>query len=134
MRSTAQVIATIEFILGTVSHTASYFQIWALSLAYQQLSLVFFQKTLVPMLTLSFPWGVIGVYAGFAVWFVITVGVLLGMDVLECFRHTLRLHWVEFQSKLNKGDGYPFEAFKFTHILAPNAKAALKTLRFLQIP
>merc|ERR1711904_345487 len=114
-----QIIETIEYVLGTVSHTASYLRVWALSLAHQQLSLGFFEKTLGPALTLSFPSGVIGVYIGFAVWFAITVGVLLGMDVLECFLHTLRLHWVEFQSKFYKGDGYPFEPFKFTQILAP---------------
>jgi len=94
-----QIIETIEFVLGTVSHTASYLRIWALSLAHQQLSLVFFQKTLTMGLEMSFPANGIVLYIMYAAWFGITLGVLLGMDVLECFLHTLRLHWVEFQSK-----------------------------------
>ena len=36
----------------------------------------------------------IAVYMGFAVFFAVTFGVLLCMDVLECFLHALRLHWV----------------------------------------
>merc|ERR1712183_400613 len=107
-----QIIETIEFVLGTVSHTASYLRIWALSLAHQQLSLVFFQKTLQMGLEMSFPFNGIMLYFMFAAWFGITLAVLLGMDVLECFLHTLRLHWVEFQSKFYKADGYAFEPYK----------------------
>merc|ERR1719171_2220211 len=103
-----QVIETIEFVLGTVSHTASYLRQWALSLAHQQLSLVFFEKSMLSALESGNP---IAIYIGFAVLMAITAGVLLGMDVLECFLHTLRLHWVEFQSKFFKADGYAFSPF-----------------------
>merc|ERR1719375_441320 len=119
-----QVIETIEYVLGTVSHTASYLRIWALSLAHQQLSLVFFQKTIQNGLLLPYPMNGIVLYIMFGVWFAITLGVLMGMDVLECFLHTLRLHWVEFQSKFFHPDGsLLFEPYVIKSLLLPGAGA-----------
>lgn len=46
----------------------------------------------------------------------VTFGILMCMDVLECFLHTLRLHWVEFQNKFYKGGGYLYIPFSFRNV------------------
>jgi hypothetical protein len=51
-------------------------------------------------------------YCYFAIWITISFGVIASMDIMECFMHTLRLHWVEFQSKFFKGGGTPFKPFR----------------------
>ena len=108
-----QIIETIEYVLGTVSHTASYLRLWALSLAHAQLAKVFFDITLLGFIQSGSIFGMMG---GFFLLVNITLGVLMGMDLLECSLHTLRLHWVEFQSKFFKADGYPFTPYSFKYI------------------
>lgn len=114
-----QAIETIEYVLGTVSHTASYLRLWALSLAHQQLSLVFIEKTLYAAMSSEIPMilNAVPIYIGFAVFLGVTTAILLGMDVMECFLHTLRLHWVEFQSKFYKADGVKFKPFSHKAVL-----------------
>lgn len=50
----------------------------------------------------------------------VTLFVLMFMDVLECCLHDLRLHWVEFQNKFYKGQGYKFIAFSHENTLFPD--------------
>lgn len=120
-----QMIETIEFVLGTVSNTASYLRLWALSLAHSELALVFLTEILIipwKPVTTSYPGQTVPsgsdptvtevtqtyssvislAFTTWILWFpfmTFTYFVLLNMDVLECSLHTLRLHWVEFQNK-----------------------------------
>ena len=115
-----QVIYSIEFILGTVSNTASYLRLWALSLAHAELSKVFFEKTLKQNISdgdYYFGLGFILIFVGYFLLANMTIFVLIGMDFMECFLHTLRLHWVEFQNKFYYADGYLFEPYSFKRIV-----------------
>jgi len=112
-----QAIETIEFVLGMVSNTASYLRLWALSLAHSQLATVFWEKAMLTTLNINF----MAAFVGFAIFAGTTFGVLLMMDVLECFLHALRLHWVEFQNKFFKADGVRFAPYSFMQIIDDNA-------------
>ena len=108
-----QAIETIEFVLGMVSNTASYLRLWALSLAHSKLAGVFWEKAMLATINMNF----FAAFIGFGIFAAVTTGVLLMMDVLECFLHALRLHWVEFQNKFFKADGVRFVPFSFAQIL-----------------
>jgi V-type H+-transporting ATPase subunit a len=108
-----QAIETIEFVLGMVSNTASYLRLWALSLAHSELATVFWEKAMLS--TLNMNW--FATFIGYGIFAGTTFGVLLMMDVLECFLHALRLHWVEFQNKFFSADGIRFAPYSFKQIL-----------------
>uniref|UniRef100_A0A7S2RLT6 V-type proton ATPase subunit a n=1 Tax=Rhizochromulina marina TaxID=1034831 RepID=A0A7S2RLT6_9STRA len=109
-----QAIETIEFVLGMVSNTASYLRLWALSLAHTELAAVFWEKAMLATINMNNP---VAILVGYSVFAAVTFAVLLAMDVLECFLHALRLHWVEFQNKFYKADGHNFQPFHLAPIL-----------------
>jgi len=115
-----QAIETIEFVLGMVSNTASYLRLWALSLAHSELATVFWEKAMLSTINSNF----VAAFIGYGIFAGVTFGVLLMMDVLECFLHALRLHWVEFQNKFFAADGVRFAPYSFKQIIDEHSAAS----------
>ena len=92
-------------------------------MAHAQLSKVFFEKTLKQNISdgdFYFGLGFVLVLVGYFFLANMSLFVLIGMDFMECFLHTLRLHWVEFQNKFFHADGYKFEPYSFKSIIESN--------------
>ena len=81
-----QAIHTIEYVLGSVSHTASYLRLWALSLAHAQLSEVLWSMVMQIALKTGGYTGAIMLYVIFAFWAVLTISIL---GIFNIYTHDL---------------------------------------------
>ena len=95
----------VEVFAETLSHTLSYGRLMALGLVHSVMNYLFLvlggvEHGHFPLMSIP----------------IIATGTLLVMIIegLIVFVHTLRLHWIEWFSKFYSGEGIPFKPFKFT--------------------
>lgn len=101
-----QMIHTIEFVLGSISNTASYLRLWALSLSHSELSNVLWAQSIEKAFG-----NPIALFLAFPFWLYVSIFILIVLEGLSSFLHALRLHWVEFNNKFYVGGGIKFEPF-----------------------
>lgn len=73
--------------------------------------------TLGPTLSMSGVIGVIAIVIGFGGWFFLTCAILIAMEGCSAMLHSLRLQWVEAQSKYAEFAGHMFTPFSFPALL-----------------
>ena len=103
-----------EYVLSLISSTTSYLRLFALSLAHQKLSILLmgFMLSSASSQQPSFVW----LSIKSLIFFYITVGMMLMLDVLECMMHVIRLHWVEWMGRFYKGGGQLFKPEEYVPI------------------
>lgn len=96
---------TVEVFAETLSHSMSYSRLMALGLIHSAMNYLFLvlggvEHGVFPLHSIP----------------LIAMGTILVMVIegLVVFVHTLRLHWVEWFSTFHKGEGIPFKPFKST--------------------
>ena len=96
----------LEALISSLSNTVSYGRILALALAHGA-----FSKVLLMFLELG---GGIMFIVGIVMWVFITLLLILTLEGLLSFIHTLRLHWVEWFLKFYSGTGVLYQPFAFS--------------------
>ena len=96
---------TVEVFAETLSHTMSYSRLMALGLIHSAMNYLFLvlggvEHSVFPLQSLP----------------IISIGTILVLIIegLVVFVHTLRLHWVEWFSTFHSGEGIPFKPFEST--------------------
>ena len=111
-----QMLEVLEFVMGSISNTSSYLRLWALSLSHSELSRIFFGFTLRFALK-SDNANLFVIFGTNFLLQLLTFGIIICINLLECFLHSLRIHWIEFQNKFYKGQGSKFEPFDISRCI-----------------